>query len=63
MLMTVLKGDLAVHQSKTLIRVLQALKDYVVETQGIVTQRDILRLSIPSGCIIRKPGTGEKYSR
>ena len=46
MLMTVLKGDLAVHQSKTLIRVLQALKDYVVETQGIVTQRDILRLSM-----------------
>ena len=35
MLMTVLKGDLAVHQSKTLIRVLQALKDYVVETQGM----------------------------
>lgn len=46
MLMTVLKGDLAVHQSKTLIRVLQALKDYVVETQGIVMQRDILRLSM-----------------
>ena len=43
MLMTVLKGDLAIQQSKALIRIFQAMKDYIIETQGLVTQRDLLR--------------------
>ena len=46
MLMTVLKGDLAIQQSKALIRIFQAMKDYIIETQGLVTQRDLLRLSM-----------------
>ena len=46
MLMTVLKGDLATKQSKALIRIFRAMKDYIVETQGLVSQRDILRLSM-----------------
>ena len=46
MLMTVLKGDLAVRQSIALIRVFQAMKDYIADTQGLVSQRDILRLSM-----------------
>lgn len=46
MLMTVLRGDLATQQSRALIRVFRAMKDYIVETQGLVTQRDLLRLSI-----------------
>ena len=44
--MTVLKGDLAVKQSKALIRAFRAMKDYIIETQGLVTQRDLLRLSM-----------------
>ena len=46
MLMTVLRGDLATQQSRALIRVFRAMKDFIVETQGLVTQRDLLRLSI-----------------
>ena len=46
MLMTVLKGELAKQQSIALIRIFRSMKDYIVETQGLVTQRDILRLSL-----------------
>ena len=46
MLMTVLRGDLATQQSRALIRAFRAMKDFIVETQGLVTQRDLLRLSI-----------------
>ncbi len=46
MLMTVLRGDLAVAQSRALIRIFRSMKDYIVETQGIVSQRDFLRLSM-----------------
>lgn len=46
MLMTVLRGDLAVKQSKALIRIFRAMKDYIYDTQGLVTQRDLLRLSM-----------------
>ncbi len=46
MLMSVLKGGLAIQQSITLIRVFRAMKEYIVETQEIVAQRDMLRLSL-----------------
>ena len=46
MLMTVLRGNLATQQSKALIRIFRAMKDYIVENQGLVSQRDILRISI-----------------
>ena len=46
MLMTVLNGELATRQSISIIRIFQAMKDYITETQGLVTQRDILRLSM-----------------
>ena len=46
MLMTVLRGDLAIKQSITLIRIFQAMKDYITDTQGLASQRDVLRLSM-----------------
>ncbi len=46
MLMTVLKGELAVKQSIALIRTFQAMKDYVVNNQSLINQRDYLRLSM-----------------
>ena len=46
MLMTVLKGELAVAQSKMLVRLFKQMKDYVIENQQIVSQRDFLRLSL-----------------
>ena len=46
MLMTVLKGDLAVRQSKALIRIFKQMKDYIVENQPAIDHRDYLRLSL-----------------
>ena len=46
MLMTVLRGNLAVKLSSALVMDFKAMRDYIVETQGLVTQRDILRLSL-----------------
>ena len=46
MLMTVLKGELAVSQSKMLVRLFKQMKDCVIENQQIVSQRDFLRLSL-----------------
>ena len=51
MLMTVLKGALAVKQSKALIRTFKQMKDYIVENQGLIGQSElsdlILHLSNP----------------
>lgn len=46
MLMTVLKGELAIKQSKALIRTFKLMKDYIVENQGLMNQRDFLQLSL-----------------
>ena len=46
MLMTVLRGDVAIAQSKALIRIFRAMKDYIADTQGLASQRDLLRLSM-----------------
>lgn len=46
MLMTVLKGDLAVKQSKALIRTFKQMKDYILENQGLIDQRELLQLSM-----------------
>ena len=46
MLMTVLKGDLAVEQSKTLIRLFKSMKDYILENQQLmITQRGYVALA------------------
>lgn len=46
MLMTVLKGDLAVHQSIELIRIFKNMKDYIIENQGLIGQREYIQLSM-----------------
>lgn len=46
MLMTVLKGDIAVEQSKALIRLFKRMKDYIIENQQLmITQRDYAALA------------------
>ena len=45
MLMTVLKGDLAIRQSKALIRLFKQLKDYALETRETLEYRDNLELA------------------
>lgn len=46
MLMTVLKGDLAVKQSKALIRTFKRMKDYILENQNLIGDREYLQLSL-----------------
>ena len=46
MLMTVLRGELAIKQSKALIRTFKQMKDYIIENQGLINQRDYLQLSL-----------------
>ena len=46
MLMTVLKGPLAVKQSKALIRTFKRMKDYILENRDLIGQRELLQLSI-----------------
>ena len=46
MLMTVLKGELASRQSIALIRTFRSMKDYIIQNQSLITQRDYLRLSM-----------------
>ena len=46
MLMTVLKGSLAVKQSKALIRTFKKMKDYILENRDLIGQRELLQLSM-----------------
>ena len=46
MLMTVLKGPLAVKQSKALIRTFKKMKDYILENRDLIGQLEILQLSM-----------------
>lgn len=46
MLMTVLKGDLATRQSKALIRTFKQMKDYIIENQDLIGEREYLQLSM-----------------
>ena len=43
--MTVLRGELAAKQSKALIRLFKSMKDYIVESNNLLTSRDILELT------------------
>ena len=46
MLMTVLKGKLAVRQSIALVRTFKKMKDYILENRDLIGQREMLQLSI-----------------
>ena len=45
MLMTVLKGGLAVKQSLALIRLFKKMKDYIISSDGLLSTNELLRLS------------------
>lgn len=45
MLMTVLKGDLAIQQSKKLIRLFKQMKDYIIQNHNVLGYNEILRLA------------------
>lgn len=46
MLMTVLRGELAVKQSKALVRTFKKMKDYIIDNRELIGQREYIRLSM-----------------
>lgn len=46
MLMTVLKGDLAVCQSKKLIKLFKKMKDFVIQRQNLLSSPELVKLSM-----------------
>lgn len=46
MLMTVLRGELAIKQSRALVKTFKKMKDYILENRDLIGQRKILQLSI-----------------
>lgn len=54
MLMTVLRGELATKQSRALIRTFKQMKDYIIENQDLIGQREYLQLSMQISDNIRK---------
>ncbi len=43
MLMTVLRGELAVKQSKALIRMFKQMKDFIIENQDLISPNDLVQ--------------------
>ena len=46
MLMTVLRGDLAIKQSRALVKTFKKMKDYILENRDLIGQREILQISM-----------------
>ena len=46
MLMTVLRGELAVKQSKALIRMFKQMKDFIVENQDFISSNELVQIAI-----------------
>ena len=46
MLMTVLRGELAVKQSKALIRMFKQMKDFIVENQDFISSKELVQIAI-----------------
>lgn len=46
MLMTVLKGQLAVKQSKALIRLFKQMKDFVVENRDFISSKELAQIAL-----------------
>ena len=45
-LMTVLRGELAIKQSKALIRMFKQMKDFIVENQDLISSRELVQMAI-----------------
>ena len=46
MLMTVLRGELAVKQSRALVRTFKRMKDYILDNRELIGQREFVQLSM-----------------
>ena len=45
-LMTVLRGDLAIKQSRALVSTFKKMKDYILSNKGLIDQREVMQLSM-----------------
>lgn len=46
MLMTVLRGELAIKQSKALIRIFKQMKDFIIQSQNVLSTPELVKLSL-----------------
>ncbi|MBR2045335.1 MAG: ORF6N domain-containing protein [Agathobacter sp.] len=46
MLMTVLRGDLAIKQSRALVRTFKKMKDYIIDNRELLGQRDYMQMFV-----------------
>lgn len=54
MLMAVLNGELAIRQSRALMKLFKQMKDYLVDNQGVIGQSEILQLSVQTNDNMRE---------
>lgn len=46
MLMTVLRGELAIKQSRALIRTFKQMKDFIIENQDFITSKELVQIAV-----------------
>ncbi len=46
MLMTVLRGELAIKQSKALVRIFKQMKDFIIQSQNVLSTPELVKLSL-----------------
>ncbi len=50
MLMTVLRGELAIKQSRALIRTFKQMKDFIIENQDFIGSKELAQIAIQTNC-------------
>ena len=53
MLMTVLRGELAIKQSRALVRTFKKMKDYIIDNRDLIGQREYIQLSMQTAENVR----------
>lgn len=46
MIMTVLRGELAIRQSRALIRTFKQMKDFIIENQDFIGSKELVQIAI-----------------
>ncbi len=46
MLMTVLRGELAIRQSRALIRMFKQMKDFIIENQDFISSKELVQIAV-----------------
>ena len=46
MLMTVLRGELAVRQSRALVRTFKQMKDFIIENQDFIGSKELVQIAV-----------------